>query len=429
MIELLVIFVSLSAMIRVANKSFYAGFSLYFVLVLTARNYPNGFMLVSLGGFSVGYADLVFMSSSFLFFRSIGSIRSINPYLLKMLLALSFAIQLSLTRGIVEYGIPQAVNEARVFLHSLGALYWFAFSTARFRLDINVLRKVAIFGSISLLVIATVNISTYGLGSASSNLQISDLEIVNLRPLVSIQAMALLGFFTILLIEIIENREHRWFHLALITLGGAGILVSQQRSVWVATLFTLIALILFRKSFRTGLAILITLVFFVFFVPLIQSPIIDASIVPQIQDSATNLSTYLARNGSWNQYLESFLKWPLLDQLIGKPFGSGWGRYDGLNNIWVEFNPHNWYIMILMRIGLIGLGIFICYYVVVLNLNFKSSRGAPASFLLQTQLLVFQNFYPMPWQVLQPFAPALTRPDQGDNKKSGNSQIPIKWSS
>lgn len=403
MIELILSSVSLIISRYLLHKSFSSGFYLYFSLILIAWWFPDGLKITSLFGFTFYLSDAILVNSLILFFSNFSRIQK-RYKLMSILTIIIFAeFGVSLARGALDFGVQQAVNESRIIVYAFGAICWSLFSSSIHKIDAHLVANVSRLGITALVLVETWNISQHGLGSASTNVQISDDLTLNLRPLVAIQAFSLLAMATMLLTNYLTTHYKNKIDVLLCSLASIGLVLSQQRSVWIATLITIFLFITAKVTRKLGLTLVSSIMLIFFLVPFLSVSVLPEAFRYQLLDSTTNITTYLARSGSWNQYLVSFSDWGASDQFFGKPFGSGWGRYDGLNNLWVEFNPHNWYIIILLRMGYLGLGSILIYYMAKITELIRYGENNFGLLLFQFQQLAFQNFYPTPWQAVQPY--------------------------
>jgi len=323
---------------------------------------------------------------------------------------------LSLFRGVLAFGIQQSVNESRFFLYVLTSMMWAIFCSAKLKPSFSetvLLSRISVAG---LVVLEGLNIFLHGFGGATEYIQIGQDGLANLRPLVSVQALSLLAASTVLTFNALGGKRNAILDWSLAFLGFVGIIFSQQRSVWVATLMTFLLLLFNKKTFFLGVGLVLAAASVLFLVPLADLTVLPTPFRDQLVSSSSDLATYLARTGSWSQYLDSYYSYSWVDQLLGKPFGSGWGRYDGLNNLWVEFNPHNWYITILLRTGVVGLVLFAFHYLQKIWATYKKTAGHGSLLITQLQLMVFQNFYPAPWQISYPI-------DYGDSLEKKNNKV------
>jgi len=139
---------------------------------------------------------------------------------------------------------------------------------------------------------------------------------------------------------------------------------SQQRTVWAASL---VALVLSFAMARQGRGQLVATFFLLGALGVaVAYPLMTGGhlepVTQTLQSSAakglsTDSGTFVGRVLFWQEHLRQYASWNPLFQMVGKPFGTGYG-------VWVggrEFAniPHNHYVQTLLRTGLIGLLLFV----------------------------------------------------------------------
>jgi hypothetical protein len=385
---------------RVLKNYFKLGLTLFFAGVFVYWWLPAGIAVSSVFGINVYLADLILICSILLFFRSFTSLRSDYPTVVRLTTLIAVILCLSLIRGIFTFGLELAVNEARLLLYPIGAIMWSIYASAKLNPKFKDLTLTALCFAVALLVVELINIQLHGFGSAS-DVRLTDGSLLNLRPLIHIQALTLLASASVLAMSALSNAKNRTLNSAVAAAALLGVVVSQQRSVLIAGLVSCSVLFFQRRTAIFSIVVASLGAVLLFFVPWAALTFVPKALRDSIADSSSNLYTFFAREGSWVQYLESFSKWDFFDQLFGKPFGSGWGRYDGVNGLWVEFNPHNWYVSLLLRTGIVGLFLFMLLYFRKIVEAIKLGSQGLGLTLIQFQHLAFQFFYPMPWQIVQ----------------------------
>lgn len=153
--------------------------------------------------------------------------------------------------------------------------------------------------------------------------------------------------------------------------------VFQHRTAWLA-LLTMLGILLFMRRERV----------FAVLPWLVMSTLISGGLIAvamalgymeglagALEKSVTTVTsgqsgTYTARAEGGMALLRDWLQYPARDFFFGKPYGSGFARYIGgqLN----VFSPHNFYIELLLRIGLAGLLIWLGVLITLLWVASKS---------------------------------------------------------
>jgi hypothetical protein len=92
----------------------------------------------------------------------------------------------------------------------------------------------------------------------------------------------------------------------------------------------------------------------------------------------------------------------VLTVLFGAPFGHGFGRFEGVGR-WVVFAPHNWYVTVYLREGLIGLGAMLVIFLPRFFAGFRANRDVFLAAVLVC-FLVYGWTYSWQWWTCLPLA-------------------------
>jgi len=384
------------------SSSFYLGAGVYFLENISSWQFPDGLSLGNVQGVAVTVGDLTAIASILFAFQHAAKIRTTFTYQWGVFLTFAFLVAFSIFRGAIEFGLSASVNEARYVIYFLGCIAWYStISALPDFVSLVKWRNFLVVGSLGVMALQVFNFLRYGIGNSTEQILIDDVTSHNSRTLVAVQASFILFTLTFLIVtRNYEGLTNQRFRLALPIALVLSLLVAQQRSVWVAAIVTLGAFAFTKNTRRLTLIFTfasVTLLALVAAVGSIFGPIGKA-----LQESGTNSVTFFARSGSWAEYIANYANENFFDQVVGLPFGSGWGRYDGYNHLWVEFNPHNWYIIVLLRTGILGLASLVFCYLIGLVRAFAQGRDSNAFGFIQLQQLAYQFFYPAPWQVPLP---------------------------
>lgn len=177
------------------------------------------------------------------------------------------------------------------------------------------------------------------------------------------------------------------------------VLVLQHRSVWAATIISIISVTLIPGIKTTRLfsnLIVIGGLGLILLLPLLYSGQGEIFIesINESADNATHLTTgtFGSRLQGWNQFIDFWPKLPFSSQLLGEPMGS---RVAGIRSA-----LHNFYLQILSRVGLIGiLSILFFYFKTMfkLYLNAISSSENRIYYALFFMLLLGQLTFYIPY--------------------------------
>lgn len=190
---------------------------------------------------------------------------------------------------------------------------------------------------------------------------------------------------------------------------GITVVAMQHRSVWLAACAGFIALALALRQLRTGVG---SKLFSMLMAGTVLVLLIAVSgrfqgAVSSIQDQAsratsTTSGTFMGRVVGWQGLLKTWAgSGSPVAYLVGKPFGSGYERYaSDIGAEKVGYVPHNFYVQLLYRGGLVGLVAFL--WVVarsarVLWARLKRKQDAISPLLFA--MLVAQLVYYIPYGI------------------------------
>lgn len=265
----------------------------------------------------------------------------VKPHLGHAALAvLVLLVTASLVTGMRDYGVQVAGNEARVyFLHVLAAVCYIATVRPGASLDRTVVRVwtalACVYG-----VTAMFWWNRVGIGSNADYVLIEG-QRVNSRPVGAASAFVIMQSAVMLLCK-----PRRGLGTGL--LAGTMVLIVvllQHRTVWLAAVVMAALWLVSRPGQVAPKAAGIGAVV------LLASLSADAGLTRDLALSATNEDTLVWRIDSWRLLIGRLNG--IGDWLFGLPFGSGFTRF--LYGAIVEAQPHNYYLHLLLRVGLLGL--------------------------------------------------------------------------
>jgi O-antigen ligase len=187
------------------------------------------------------------------------------------------------------------------------------------------------------------------LGSANEGTYDELGQFLDSRILDPIQALVLLYC-----IQIFQNSDFARQKIVLsrcITFAGySAVILSQQRTVWVVAAIVVVLNQIWSRNLINKLTKVVPV--------LIASSVIYAVFFSQtftsISYSFSDRSTLSARQSSWDSLLSAAFNSGPMVWLTGQPFGSGFARWER-DDLFVTYAPHNWYLTIFLRLGLVGL--------------------------------------------------------------------------
>jgi hypothetical protein len=260
----------------------------------------------------------------------------------------------SLSRGIAAFGLQPAVNECRPYIYFLTATLYVLTSgigsdVTRFAL------KTWVFLALTYTVICAGRWSVNGIASAGELLVVNGV-LVTARPVGAgsalIIAQAALTLITL-----------RWHSLpcrALVVGLLVVVVLLQHRTIWIVTLVGIAAyMFLSRRMARERISFAATALTAGIAAVLGTWAFSLGSTGENLRSSYSTMqgahSTFAWRVSGW----EELLTWRngLTDALLGQPFGTGFARL--IDGHVVTASPHNFYVQTLLRIGVIGLALFI----------------------------------------------------------------------
>lgn len=390
-------FLLLSALVGKAPKV-----ALYAITALTVIvwDFPKPLSVGSVGGTSVQVEDaLIGAMVLTVLFRPQRFLSVVKPYLLAALVS-GAAVAAALIYGMVEFG-PSAVNEFRSFLYPLAAVAWALNQDWANEAWQRVVRRWAIVTGLLLSLTAAWHAALYGLGKVDSFVRsvVSGVEQTG-RPLTAGQAI-LLALVALYLLQGLSQKSRGDIFWAAVFIGG--VLVAQHRSVWIALAAGCV--ILFFKVHGAARARLFIGAFMAAWAAmlLVLAGVLDL-FTEQLAYSVDNLGTYDARTTSWGALIDKTVTEGLGPVAFGSPFGSGYTRVE--NGAIVEWAPHNWYVTVYLRLGLIGLAAFLIMLLMILARLLKTKEvGAAAAVFVA--ILCYCWAYSLPWQIAPFFAWAM----------------------
>lgn len=378
------------------------------VYALTAWEFPNFGTIGTFGGTTITLGDGLTVALLFagLFdlhvaLRRFGAQALVAAGLLLALLAIS------LLQGIAQHGLGLAVNESRGFLYVLGILFW-GVTRPWPEAEVRYAEKYFVLvQGLGLCVVTVYHVARFGLGGTADFILVNGELSQTGRPLVSGQAF-LLVLCAILALRI-WKRDGNAKYLTLFVCFMAVAAISQQRTVWLA-MGAVVLLLIFRgpKELRNVFLAISTTLVLVFAVVSLSRSSLDG-LIAEFTGSASNSGTYSARLTSWSGLIASSLTEGPVTVLFGAPFGHGYGRFEGVGR-WVVFAPHNWYVTVYLRTGLLGLFSLIMIFIPRVVVSLRSGRDVYLASILLC-FLVYGWTYSWQWWTCLPLVFAFLQRD------------------
>ncbi|MHA1279683.1 MAG: hypothetical protein ACTSQ8_20965 [Candidatus Helarchaeota archaeon] len=174
------------------------------------------------------------------------------------------------------------------------------------------------------------------------------------------------------------------------------IILLQHRTVWAVFLYFIGIVLIQRKQKNILLIVIILLLMSLSAILLIL--VSETSVALSLRESALNFNTFYWRMEGWGQLLSPNRFNSSVDYFIGQPFGTSFARYitssSGVAYI-TEVSPHNFFILTVLTIGIIGLIILmtIYYQAIAALLKQKKINFAFAFALILISQLIFSISY------------------------------------
>lgn len=299
----------------------------------------------SLVGFHVAIPDVVSFAAIVVAITKLGGNlderrRPITLWVVGILLVISLAL------GAQTFGPNQALNEARPFL---GFFAMVAYGIAiRDRIELDWFLRVWVVWALLLFVDTLYGWSRYGIHTGS---RIVDNQLVDARVIPAAAALAIAEGAVILVLRPGLIRFQKTVALALIVT----VLLLQHRTLWVVTVVSIaIGLFTGRQQRRGAFGVVVAAAVCAPLALLVVSSGSSASLNSELSASGSSAfsqtGTFAWRLSSWHGLFEvprGTLQW-----LIGQPLGTGYTRE--VFGAVVTVEPHNFYVQMALRVGIVG---------------------------------------------------------------------------
>ncbi|MDQ0824601.1 hypothetical protein QFZ60_000774 [Arthrobacter sp. B2I5] len=368
------------------------GSAAFYTVIAWEVPYPPP--LVSLGGFSVYYLDV--LSIAFLivafsqFARLVIRLRAAVWYWL----GFGSLLLVSLALGLAANSTGTALNEFRPFLYPYAMMTWAMALYWDYLLVKHLLLRFSVFFGWLLTIVATYHIALHGLGSTSGFVDSGTGLEQTTRPLVSGQALAIL-LCAIVCLWFWREYGGRGLLFSSVVFFGV-VLVSQQRTVW-AVAFSALFVVFLSAQARLKFRILFSGLVAVALLFVVTGTQLMPDVLGHLFTAAEDSGTYDGRMRSWLNLLSQSVQSGPLTVAFGEPMGSGFGRYESAGR-WVLFAPHNWYLTLYLRVGILGLAVFLCFLFVVFS-RLLRQRSNMAAIAIATALIVYGWSYSWIWYI------------------------------
>ena len=327
----------------------FVGWLIIAALVVSVGDWTNPGALTQFGGLAIypqDVAGIVFLLAAL---TTPGAFRHVEPADLAIWGAVLLLVVVSLTRGFSEFGLATAGNEARGLFQLAATTLWVWCRVPRPEFP-RELDRWCWLTAAGLTVDAFVHISQRGLGSVDELILINGTLVSN-RPLTATQAL-ILGLVGIALLVTTARASGRLLAVGFIALAVA----CQQRTVWAALIVAVLTLVLLAPKLRArflGAGVLVAFVVLVLYAAGTLDPVIA-----KFNVAYHSRGTLIDRELAWRTLVTQQNHMGGTTVLTGQPFGGGFARRVPDGRI-ETFAPHDYYVSLYLRSGLIGVVAFV----------------------------------------------------------------------
>lgn len=361
-----------------------AGIGLAALIVLPLWEVPHPPPLITPAGLAVSPIDVITLILFVVGLLEFTQLKANLQGWLVPWLFLGLLIGISLLRGTAAFGLGAATNEARGILWFYFAMTW-ALATRPDRLRLH---KCSLVLGWALALVALYHAVRYGIGGPSTRVSFGDAGYRAGRVLISSQAVALLlctGTVMFMRTSGSGKGRRRFAGSSLVFFGV--VLISQHRSVWIAGILSMTAVLISAKEGRASSRA------FVLLSVGASLAFVTWTLRSSVVDSALNSDTLDWRADSWQALISNAIARGPLTVLVGEPFGSGFLRRTiggGMTGV----QAHNWYVELFLRLGIVGLMLIVWMLVsTVLKLRARSSEWV----FVPVAVGVYASAYAVDW--------------------------------
>jgi O-antigen ligase len=328
--------------------------------------------------------------------------RSLPWLLFGVMIGASFAV------GLSQFGRAAGTDFRNYFYVWVCALYFMSFPIDEARMK-SILRTWLLFSGLLVALAAFRGIAEFaGMPIASTWRGTGAAAVFRVLP--SGATLFLLNTLLILMYAVTARSAKRWMWIAVPVLI-ATVLIMQHRSVWIAAGVAIVMLYLVFPG-RVRLKLARPLLAGTFALALVGGGFVgygkvDGLMYSVTQSASTATDLYGGTGGGrlygWGQLLDQLSP---EEYLTGKPFGSGYERYEFPNVRWkATWDPHNFYVQTLLRTGIPGLALLLGVYALTLRrlLRDKGLSGLPdlpprLLFVMLAAQIAFIFAYRLPYE-------------------------------
>jgi O-antigen ligase len=325
---------------------------------------------ISPGGVSITVMDAVF---TLVTVAAVARLLRISPITgAQWLVVVVGAIAVfSLARGVVQFGAQTAVNESRGFLAFFGAALYFS-TVDITHLFPDRLRMVWLWGASGMAVLVLARWASWLVGVPIGVVAAQYDSAV--RVLDGPQTFFLaIGF--LLTLPVWKAGANNVMVRRASLLLGVGVILLNRRTVWATLIIGLLVLALRNERLGRRFAVILTIGAIATSVFLINLPETTAG-GRAVAMEVTDTGTLEWRLQGWTDLLASRPDSPT-NLVFGNPMGSGYTRRQ--QGVTVEQQPHNFYLQVYLRLGVVGVVLLAALYAAAVSTLLRASKRRPDS--------------------------------------------------
>jgi len=264
----------------------------------------------------------------------------------------------SLIRGMLIFGIVPASNEGRTYVGELLSLLYFA-TIPTDEVTIKKFVKAYLIFGCALVGVAILHYLGLNIGPSYEALfsSVGDIEKNRALPSAAAEALAICFIFSIGWVT--HRRGSRYLSYLPVVFGGMIVLL-QHRTIWAALLICALSTPFIDRAIAVRLIPVGIFAGILAFFLAVWVYGTNSSATDQFEDSSTNLGTWGYRVETWDGLLFDE-DTTLLSVLAGEPVGTPALHFDTYSGTYVEMPAHSEYINLYIRVGLIGLILFLVF--------------------------------------------------------------------
>ncbi|MDQ0844825.1 O-antigen ligase [Streptomyces sp. V1I6] len=307
---------------------------------------------------------------------------------LTALLVLLLLTGFSLLRGTLLYGLQTSGNDARAAFLQVCCVLLYVSTVPDPAKALRAVFRCWLVGAVVLCALAAAQWRDVGLGSTTDIVFVDGVR-SDSRPLGSPEGLFIAQAAVMLLCGTCATGRARWLVWPFL----CTIVLLQHRSAWLAAAVMLTGLLLSHRAGSRSRLLAVTGAVALASGGLLALALgLGEGVWESLTASGTDDRTLLWRYSGWLELL-SHLRGPL-DWLLGLPFGSGYTRL--MKGVLVTLSPHNFYVHLLLRVGLVGVGALCVLYASVWRGTAAHPDGPLLRLLVlgQVTFLVTNTFYP-----------------------------------